>query len=83
MDEEVKTIYQMLSQKYKKQALNKKELSQELGISVSSINYYLSIGLNLPRYKKLNSKGMGGNGGKVLFPVSEVAKYLSETNKVS
>ena len=82
MDEKTHIIYQMLSQKYRKQALNKKELSQELGISVSSINYYLSIGINLPEYKKLNSRNIGGNGGKVLFPVSEVAKYLAETNKV-
>ena len=83
MDDKMQIVYQALSQKYKKLALNKKELSQELGISVSTINYYLSLGRNLSRYKKLDGKNSDGNGGKVLFPVSEVAKYLSETNKVS
>lgn len=83
MEEEIKAIYQGLNDKYKKLALTKKELSQELGISVSSINYYLSKGINLPRYKKFDGKGMGGYGGKVLFPLTEIAKYLIRTNKIA
>lgn len=81
MDERTQLIYQALNQKYKKQALDKKELSQELGISVSTINYYLSRGISLPDYKKLGGKIVGGNGGRVLFPISEVARYLAATNK--
>ncbi len=83
MDEKTQIIYQMLSQKYKKQTLDKKELSQELGISVSTINYYLSKGRSLPNYKKFGGKNQSGNGGRVLFPVSEIAKYLAEINKIS
>jgi transcriptional antiterminator len=82
MDEKTQVIYQALSQKYKKQALDKKELSQELGISVSTVNYYLAKGRSLPNYKKLSGENQGGNGGRILFPISEVAKYLAETSKL-
>lgn len=82
MEDEMKIIYQTLSHKYNKQALTKKELSRELGISMSSVNHYLSIGKNLPQYKKFDGKESKGNGGKVYFPISEIAKFLVLTNKI-
>ena len=79
MNEAVKDIYQDLKIKYKKSAINKRELAIELGCSVSIINYYITKGINLPNYKKLSG---GGNGGRVLFPLQEVALFLFQTTKV-
>lgn len=73
------TINQLKS-KYKKSTLTKSELAQELGIGLSTINYYLARGINLPNYKKLSGNG---NGGKVLFPIQELALFLSQTTKVA
>lgn len=79
MNELTSEIYQTLKTKYQKLALSKKELAIELGCAVSTINYYLAKGINLPNYKKLQGKG---NGGKILFPLLEVAVFLSQTTKV-
>ncbi|MCC2644784.1 MAG: hypothetical protein K0R94_562 [Burkholderiales bacterium] len=80
MNEAVRDIYQDLKVKYQKSAINKRELAQELGCSVSIINYYIAKGINLPNYKKLAGNG---NGGKVLFPLQEVALFLVQTIKVA
>lgn len=56
----------------------KKELAEELGYRVSAINYYIGKGINLPNYKKFDGKG---NGGRVIFPLIEVAIFLSNTIK--
>ena len=79
MTEASKEIYQKLAIKYGKSAINKRELAIELGYTVSSINYYLAKGINLPNYKKLSGKG---NGGRVIFPLQEVAVFLSQTTQV-
>lgn len=80
MNDAIKEIYQNLRAKYNKSAITKQELADELGLSLSAINYNLSRGINLPNYKKL--QGMG-KYGKVLFPLNEVATYLSQTSKVA
>ena len=80
MNNTVKELFHALSAKYKKSALNKRELAQEIGCSVSAINYYISKGINLPHYKKF---GGNGNGGKVLFPIHEVAVFLTQSTKVA
>lgn len=72
-------IYIELSQRYNKSTLTKKELSCELGVSVSSINSYIVKGMGIPQYIKV---GMGKNG-KVLFPIVNVVDYLSNTIQVS
>ncbi len=77
MNDAIKEIYQTLMSKYNKSAISKQELADELGISIHTINYYITKGINLPNYKKLQGSG---NGGKVMFPLNEVAKYLSQTN---
>lgn len=76
----IKEIFADLKSKYNKSTLTKSELAQELGCGVSTINYYIARGINLPNYKKLSGNG---NGGKVLFPIGEVAIFLSQTTKVA
>ena len=80
MTESQKLIYQTLITKYQKSAIGKQELAHELDCSVSLINLYLSQGTNLPNYKKSSGNG---NGGRVYFPLHEVAIFLSQTTKVA
>ena len=80
MNEAEKEIYQSLKIKYNKSALSKRELADELGCAQSTINYYISKGINLPNYKKLQGCG---NGGKVIFPLHEIATFLANTVKVA
>jgi len=68
-----------LSSRYKKSTLTKQELSNELGISVSSINNYIVKGCGIPSYVKVGN----GKNGKVIFPIINVVDYLSNTVKVS
>lgn len=72
-------IYQDLMDRYNKTVLTKNELSHELGVSVSSINNYISKGTGIPEYVKVGE----GKNGRVLFPVVNVVDYLSNTIKVS
>jgi hypothetical protein len=72
-------ILKDLQNRYKKSTLNKKELSNELGISVSSINNYIVKGCGIPEYIKVGN----GKNGTVIFPVVNVVDYLSNTIKVS
>ena len=59
--------------------LTKKELSEVLKVSVSSINNYIVKGEGIPEYTKVGT----GKNGKVLFPVVNVVDYLSNTIKVA
>ncbi len=63
-----------LKTKYKKLMLSKKELAQELGISESTINLYISKNTNLPDYKKMAV----GKNSRVMFPLINVAQFLTE-----
>lgn len=73
------TIHQDLKDRYNKSTLTKKELADELGISVSSINTYIGKGEGLPEYIKVGN----AKNGKVLFPVVNVVDYLSNTVAVA
>lgn len=72
-------IYERLLTQYKKSVLDKKELSQELGISVSTINNYIAKGAGIPEYIKI---GIGINS-RVLFPIENVVAYMSNTIKIA
>lgn len=63
-----------LKTKYKKLMLSKKELAQELGISESTINLYISKNTNLPDYKKMTD----GKNSRVMFPLINVAQFLTK-----
>ena len=72
-------IHNDLKQKYdNKLTLTKKELANELNVSVSTINTYIVKGTGIPEYIKVGT----GKNGKVLFPVVNVVDYLSKTYKV-
>ena len=72
-------IHNDLKQRYNKSTLTKKELSNELGVSVSSINSYIVKGTGIPEYIKVGT----GKNGKVLFPVVNIVQYLSNTIRVA
>lgn len=72
-------ILKNLESRYKKSTLNKKELSHELGVSVSSINNYIVKGTGIPEYIKIGN----GKNGTVVFPIVNVVEYLSNTIKVA
>lgn len=73
------TIHQDLKDRYNKSTLTKKELADELGISVSSINTYICKGEGIPQYIKIGN----AKNGKVLFPIANVVDYLSNTVAVA
>ena len=73
-----KIIYKDLSSLYGF-TLTKKELAEVLKVSVSSINNYIVKGEGIPEYTKVGT----GKNGKVLFPVVNVADYLSNTVSVA
>lgn len=73
------TIHEDLKQKYDKSTLTKKELANELNVSVSSINSYIVKGTGIPEYIKIGT----GKNGKVLFPLANVVSFLSNTIKVA
>ena len=72
-------FYIMLRETYKKSCLNKKDLSKEMDISVSTIDLYLSKGHGLPNYKKLGT----AKNAKVVFNIIDVAEFLSQTIKIA
>lgn len=76
MTEAHKAIYDSLVKKYGKQALGKKELANELGYSVSAINKKIEEGRDLPCYKKTGEH----KSATIIFPIYEVAAYLSAGN---
>jgi len=72
-------VYTDLIDRYNKTTLNKRELSNELGISVSSINSYIVKGYGIPEYTKIGC----AKNATVLFPIICVAEFLSRTIKVA
>lgn len=60
-----------LKEKYPGQSsLTKEEMAEELGIKPSTLNWRMKKN-QTPAYKKASPQG------KVLFPLPEIAKYLS------
>ena len=72
-----KDILQDLKERHKKSTLKKDELAKELNMSVSSINRYISLGYGIPNYIKVGD----GKNSRVLFPLVDVANFLSQTTK--
>lgn len=70
-------IYQELRKKYKRMTISKSEMSNELGISNSTLDSYLARGTGLPNYKKLGT----AKNAKVIFNLLDVAEFLSNTIK--
>lgn len=68
-----------LKKKYKKLALSINELAQEIGVSHSTIRGNVKKGLGIPEYRRV---GGGTQRKKIVFPINEVAKWLSDTQQV-
>jgi len=68
-----------LKKQYKKTALTIQEVAHEMGLSVNSIRLGIKAGKGIPPYKKV---GSGSERQRVIFPIIDVAKFLSDTEKV-
>ena len=79
MTDRARLIYDDLRERYGKATLTKKELANELGVSLSTIDNYVSKGYGIPPYRKLGT----ARNAKVVFNVGDVAKFLSETIEVA
>ena len=60
-----------LEQKYKG-SLTRKQLAQEMAISLQTLDRYIEKAEDIPPYKKLKT-------GKVIFPISSVAVFLTDS----
>lgn len=72
-------IYQDLKSRYSKATINKKELANEFGVTISTIDLYMQKGLGIPNYKKLGT----AKNAKVVFSIIDVAEYLTQTIKTA
>lgn len=64
-------IHADLNEKYSKSVLSKKEMAEELGVSLRTLNTYIKEGA-APKHKKLGTS----KNAKIVFPVAAVADYL-------
>lgn len=74
IDSNTQVIYDYLKSKYKRITIGKKELAHELGISMSTLDLYISKNMGIPRYKKLGNKA----NSRVVFNISDLAQFLTE-----
>ena len=79
MQDTYNEVLKDLRAKYKKQALTIQEVAKELSISTGSLRNGVRLGKNVPNYKNV---GHGEQRSKVVFPIHEVAKYLSNLQQV-
>lgn len=63
---------EMLFNKYQKVTLNRKEVSQELSISLSTLERHLNDGTLPIRYKRVGD----GPKSRYIFPLKGLADYL-------
>jgi predicted DNA-binding transcriptional regulator AlpA len=66
--------HKYLSEKYDRLGLTREDLAKELTCSISTIDRLLKEGVGLPSYKRIGE----GKRARIIFPVSEVAKYMDE-----
>lgn len=67
MSSDEKVLFEVLYTKYRKIALSKKEMSQESGLSVSTLDRLRKNGLGCSFIKK--------GQGDIFYPLTELAKY--------
>lgn len=70
-----KRIEEYLLNKYNKSVISKKEYANETGSSVSTVDNYIAKNEGVAKYVKLGSS----KSAKIVFPIIEVAKFLSDT----
>ena len=79
MNDQAKTILEELRERYGKATLSKREMANELGVSMSTLDLYISKGYGIPNYKKLGK----AKNAKMVFSIVDVAKFLADTIKVA
>lgn len=67
-------IYDYLKHKYKRATIGKKEMAHELGVSLSTIDLYISKKMGIPSYSKLGNK----KNSRVIFNIINVAEFLTK-----
>jgi response regulator of citrate/malate metabolism len=72
-------IIKVLRKKYDKQALTVEETANEIGVSTNTLRSGIKANQNVPQYKQI---GLGTQRKKYVFPIHNVAVYLSDTQKV-
>ncbi len=73
MNEEAKFIFDQLRADGYPLFINKKQYAEIVGLSVHSIDSYITRGINLPNYKKLGE----AKNAKVVFNLKDVAEFLA------
>jgi len=71
MSSDEKMIFETLYNKYKKMALSKKEMANETGQSISTLDRLRRNGLGCSYIKQ--------GQGDIFYPLSELAKYYSQS----
>ena len=79
MNQQQELIYNDLKDRYGKATLSKTEMANELGISYSTIDGYISKGYGIPNYKKLGT----AKNAKVVFNIIDISEFLSQTIKTA
>lgn len=70
MSSDERVLFETLYAKYRKVAISKKEMSQECGISVSTLDRLRKNGVGCSYIKKGN--------GDIFYPLTELAKYYTQ-----
>jgi len=73
MDTSTEISYSYLKSKYNRTVIGKKELAQELAISPSTLDLYISKGIGIPKYKKLGNRP----NSRVIFNLFDLAVFLN------
>lgn len=71
MKDEEQVMFDTLYTKYRKLAISKKEMSQETGQSISTLDRLRKSGLGCSYIKQGN--------GDIFYPLSELAKYYNQS----
>ncbi len=72
-------LYQYLIKKYGKTVISKVEMAEELGVSNSTLDLYISKGTGIPPYKKLGT----AKNSKVIFNLLDLSIFLNQTIKTN
>lgn len=72
-------IYESLRETYGKSGLSKVELANELGLGLSTVSKMMADGMGIPNYRKIGE----AKNARVIFPLIDVAEFLSDTIKVA
>ncbi len=70
MSSDERVLFEVLYAKHNKVALSKKEMSQETGQSISTLDRLRKLGVGCAYIKKGN--------GDIFYPLTELAKYYTQ-----